>query len=244
MVTTPPGRLRRLPFSARVLFERVSGKSIFEATYYRESQLTRLTNLFAHTDLERWSGMSVLEVGAGLGHLGDAFAQLGFDVTSTDGRPEHVQAMQDRGRRSFVLDLDQLDNSDVGPDLRFDVILCFGVLYHLAQPARFLEWCGRAARVLLLETAVCDRSEPVIDWVKEPTGWRGQDQALSGLGCRPSPAWVEETCRTAGFDVVRDVSNPLGNWTSGRFDWVRLDDGAWRRDGINLRKMWVCERSP
>src|SRR5215469_15243086 len=98
MTPHAPHRLRRFPFSARVALERLSGKSIFEVSHYRESNLTRMSNLFAHVDLERWRRMKVLEVGAGLGFLGDAFSSLGFDVTSTDGRAEYVEAMQARGR--------------------------------------------------------------------------------------------------------------------------------------------------
>jgi SAM-dependent methyltransferase len=230
----------RAPFTLGVLAERLSGKSIFEARYYRESQLTRLANLFAHVDVERWRGMKVLEVGGGLGHLGDAFVHLGFDVTSTDGRPEHVEAMKARGRQAFVLDLDTTGIDEVGD---FDLVLAFGVLYHLAQPEQFLRSCGKAAQVLLLETAVCDATDSVIHWVQEAGGWRGKDQALSGQGCRPSPAWVEEVCHDAGFLSVRDISSPLGNWVVGAFDWEPKDTGEWRRDGINLRKMWVCEKA-
>jgi SAM-dependent methyltransferase len=230
----------RAPFTIRVLAERLAGKSIFEARYYRESQLTRLANLFAHVDLEPWRGMRILEVGGGLGHLGDAFVQLGFDVTSTDGRPEHVEAMKARGRQAFVLDLDSTGVDEVGD---FDVVLAFGVLYHLAEPEQFLRSCGKRAQVLLLETAVCDAADSVIHWVSEARGWRGTDQALSGQGCRPSPAWVEEVCRDAGFTSVRDVSSPLANWEVGTFDWAPRNTGEWRRDDINLRKMWVCETS-
>lgn len=226
----------RLPFNLRVLMERLSGKSVFETGYYRESELTRLLSLFAHTDIDVWRDMRILEVGAGLGHIGDAFAQLGFDITSTDGRAEHVEAMRKRGRKSFVLDLDTASVDDAGD---FDLILAFGVLYHLARPEEFLLSCGKRARVLLLETAVCDSAEPVIHWVREAGGWRGKDQALRGQGCRPSPAWVESACLEAGFESARDISSPLGNWRIGRFDWEAKDTGDWRRDGVNLRKMWV-----
>lgn len=196
-------------------------------------------NLFAHVDLARWRGMKVIEVGAGLGHIGDVLAQLGFDVTSTDGRAEYVERMRARGRKSFLLDLDR-DGVDAAGD--FDIVLAFGVLYHLADPARFIHGCGVRARVLLLETAVCDEREPVCHPWREASGWRGKDQALRGLGCRPSPAWVEDRCRAAGFGAVRDISNPIANWVIGRFDWEARGTGEWRRAGVNLRKMWVCEK--
>jgi SAM-dependent methyltransferase len=232
-------QLQRIPLASRTVLERLSGRSIFEARYYRESELSRLANLFAHVDVERWRGLNVLEVGAGLGHLGDAFAHLGFDVTSTDGRAEHVEAMQARGRPSFVLDLDQ-QNVDQAGD--FGLILAFGVLYHLARPEEFLRSCAVKSRVLLLDTVVCDEREPVIKWVRESGGWLGKDQATGGRGCRPSPSWVEQTCADAGFANVRDISSPLANWAIGKFDWEPHFTGEWSRNGVNLRKMWVCER--
>lgn len=232
--------MQRVPFTAQVLLERLSGKAIFEASYYRESQLTRLMNLFAHVDLERWKGMRVLEVGAGLGALGDVLRQLGFDVTHSDGRPEHVEGMKKRGRKAFVLDLDSTGVDTAGD---FDLILSFGVLYHLAEPENFLLSCGKKAKVLLLETSVCDRNEPVIQWIDEPGGWRGTDQALRTRACRPSPSWVENVCRQAGFTSIRDVSSSVGNWRIGCFDWEPRNTGEDRREGVNLRKMWVCEKS-
>lgn len=232
--------MQRFPFTAQVLFERLSGKSIFEASYYRESQQARLLNLFAHADIERWREMRVLEVGAGLGALGEVFSQLGFDVTFSDGRAEHVESMHQRGRKAFVLDLDSTGVDTAGD---FDLVLSFGVLYHLAHPEEFLLSCAKKAKVLLLETAVCDRNEPVVQWIDEHGGWRGTDQALRTRACRPSPAWVEGICHQAGFTSVRDISSPVGNWRSGCFDWQPRDSGEDRRDGINLRKMWICEKA-
>ena len=216
----------------------LAGRTVFDSAYYRESELTRLMNLFAHVDLDRWRGMQVLEVGAGPGRLGDAFVRLGFSVTSSDGRPEHVDALRARGRNAFVIDLDR---TPVDASGEFDLILAFGVLYHLAQPAFFLRGC-RKAKVLLLETAVHDNFAPVLQTVRESGGWRSQDQSVSRVGTRPSPRWVEEQCRDAGFDSVRDISSSLGDWSIGSFDWEARGLGEWRREGTNLRKMWVCER--
>ncbi len=233
--------MKRALLNLRLLAARLAGRTVFESALYRESELTRLMNLFAHVDLERWKSMKVLEVGAGPGHIGDAFVHLGFDVTSTDGRPEYVERMNARGRKSFVLDLDRTGADELAA---FDLIIAFGVLYHLSEPDRFIRNCGKTAKVLLLETVVCDLGEPVARRVAEGRGWRGKDQALNRYGCRPSPSWVENTCRSAGFDVVRDISSPIANWMIGRFDWDPKGTGEWKRDGVNLRKMWVAEKRP
>src|SRR5438874_7793021 len=142
----------RLP-SVKTLASRLAGKAPFELDYYRESELRRLLNLFAHVELDDFKGMNILEVGAGLGRLGAAFVELGFDVTSTDGRPEYVERMKQEGRRAFVLDLDRTSVDEAG---EFDIVLAFGVLYHLAEPERFLQGCAKASRVLFLESVVRD----------------------------------------------------------------------------------------
>jgi SAM-dependent methyltransferase len=216
----------------------LAGRTIFDLPHYRESELTRLLNLFAHVNASRWKAMKVLEVGAGLGRIGDAFQQLGFDITSTDGRPEHVDRMRSRGRKAHVLDLDDAGCSFEG----FDLVIAFGVLYHLSRPEPFIDKCGRSAKVLVLETVVSDNPEPVLRSITEPSGWSGADQALHREGCRPSPAWVERACMAAGFDLVQDISSPLANWSTGSYDWKPRGTGEWRRNGANLRKMWVCEK--
>ncbi|MDA8019983.1 MAG: class I SAM-dependent methyltransferase [Thermoanaerobaculia bacterium] len=233
--------MRRIFFNLKHIFDFLRGRPVFELPYYREAELSRLMNLFAHVDLDAWRGMRILEVGAGLGHLGDVFAQLGFDVTSSDGRPEHVERMKARGRDAIVLDLDEQGVEGLEG---YDVILAFGVLYHLGNPERFLESCGQHAKVLLLESAVSDAAEPKLDMVKEiAAGWRGQDQALNEIGCRPSVSWVEATCRRAGFDRIRDISNPIADWEIGTFDWSPTGHGETRSGAKNYRRMWVMERT-
>ena len=234
-------RLVRAMLTARVLADRLLGKAIFESPHYREAELTRLANLFAHVDVTRWRGMKVLEVGAGFGRFGDAFQHLGFDVTSSDGRPEYVERMAARGRRAFRLDLEEVTPQDLAG---YDLVISFGVLYHLKNPANFLEACGKTAQVLLLETSVSDATAPVLNPVPEPKGWLGPDQALRGEGCRPSPSWVEARARESGFTRVTDISSPIGNWSIGSFDWEPRNSGESRRDGVNLRKMWICEKAP
>jgi len=231
--------VRRIGLGLSIVRNVLAGRTVFDLPYYRESELARLLNLFAHVDASRWRGMRVLEVGAGLGRIGEAFHQLGFDITSTDGRSEHVERMRSRGRKAQVLDLDNPGSSLEG----FDLVLAFGVLYHLGRPESFIQRCGRSARVLVLETVVCDELEPVLRSVSEPSGWSGEDQALHRVGCRPSPAWVEDACRAAGFDLIRDISSPLANWQTGSYDWTPRGSGEWRRNGANLRKMWVCEKT-
>jgi SAM-dependent methyltransferase len=136
-------------------------------------------------DLER---KKVLEVGAGIGLHTPFFLERGCEATVTDGRPENVAEIQRRlpGVRTAVVDLEQDRPLDALG--RFDVVYCYGLLYHLANPERAL---ARLAEVctglLLLETAVSPGNYDELLLVRDPDY---ANQAVSGVGCRPTRLWV------------------------------------------------------
>jgi SAM-dependent methyltransferase len=129
----------------------------------------------------------VLEVGAGIGLHTPFFLERGCEVTVTDGRPENVAEIGRRlpNVRSAVVDLELDRPIELG---RFDLVYCYGLLYHLANPQRAL---GRLADVcdgqLLLETAVSPGTHDELLLVRDPAAF---NQAVSGVGCRPTRLWV------------------------------------------------------
>jgi SAM-dependent methyltransferase len=129
----------------------------------------------------------VLEVGAGIGLHTPFFLERGCEVTVTDGRPENVAEAARRlpGARSALVDLEHDRPIELG---RFDIVYCYGLLYHLANPERAL---GRLADVcdgqLLLETAVSPGTHDELLLVRDPAAF---NQAVSGIGCRPTRLWV------------------------------------------------------
>ena len=135
-------------------------------------------------DLE---GKNVLEVGAGIGLHTPFFLERGCSVTVTDGRAENVAEIARRhpGVKTAIVDLEQDKPIELG---RFDVIYCYGLLYHLSNPQRAL---GRLADVcdgqLLLETAVSPGTHDELLLVRDPDAF---NQAISGIGCRPTRLWI------------------------------------------------------
>jgi SAM-dependent methyltransferase len=132
-------------------------------------------------------GKRVLEVGAGIGLHTPFFLERGCEVTVTDGRPENVAEIARRlpNVQSAVVDLDFDRPVGLGS---FDVVYCYGLLYHLANPARALERMAEACTgLLLLETAVSPGTFDELLLVRDPDA---ANQAVSGLGCRPTRLWV------------------------------------------------------
>jgi len=71
----------------------------------------------------------------------------------------------------------------------FDLVHCYGLLYHLRNPDQALEFLSQnTKRLLLLETCVSFGDQEQVNTVNElqtdPT------QACSGTGCRPTRPWV------------------------------------------------------
>jgi SAM-dependent methyltransferase len=228
----PPGRLDSLAGSGR-------RRGIFDSPAYVEARQARLCNLFAHVDPAGLVGKRVLELGCATGELGQAFVEHGATVVSVDARQAHIAELRARypDRQAHVADLETWDPGALG---RFDAILCFGLLYHLAAPVDFLAACTRASDTIYLETVVVDASASICLPVDEA----GDDQAFSLRGCRPSPSWIADTLARHRFSV-RDISGAAANWGGAApsiFDWRIEESGTWKRGECFLRKMFVCTR--
>jgi len=63
---------------------------------------------------------------------------------------------------------------------------------------------------------------------------------LSGLGCRPSPAFVTKALIRAGFPFVY-ATNTQPDFPD--FQFQRKDDGAWQRGGHLLRRVFIASRT-
>ncbi len=134
------------------------------------------------------AGSSVLEVGAGIGDHTGFFVKRGCRVVTSDVRAENLKLLRSRYPQLQVLHLD-LDSPPAMFNETFDVVYCYGVLYHLKDPARAIAFMAQHCRqMLLLETCVSfgdeDALNPCTEDVRNPT------QSISGWGCRPTRTWV------------------------------------------------------
>jgi ubiquinone/menaquinone biosynthesis C-methylase UbiE len=80
-------------------------------------------------------GMKILDIGAGTGEYSVYFAKQGFDVTAIELVEENVNQIREKIKEGFNIQVFQgnaLDLSIIG-DKRFDIVLCFGPLYHLGR---------------------------------------------------------------------------------------------------------------
>jgi SAM-dependent methyltransferase len=161
---------------------------------------------------------SVLEVGAGVGWHTSFFERLGCKVISTDGRPmnveEHLTRFPYREGRVFVADLVVEGSHERFGG--FDIVYCYGTLYHLGDPALCIRELGRhCGDLFLLETCVNPVDNGEINLVKEdPTN---PNQSVFGVGCRPGRDWMMKELRKHFPFVYVTVTQP--NHPAFDLDW-------------------------
>jgi hypothetical protein len=148
------------------------------------------------------NNMTVLEVGAGIGDHTKYFINIGCDVVSTEGRPENIPVLQKNiGDRAVValLDLEKPTPSSVY-DKQFDIVYCYGTLYHLSNPDFALSYLAKKCKeMFLLETCVSFGKEESVNLVHEHAG--DPSQSLVGKGCRPTRSWLFNKMNSL-FDYV------------------------------------------
>lgn len=185
----------------------------FFSHYYQRNTRRRLEHLaglgldIAHS--------SVLEVGAGIGDCTDFFIDRACRVVTSDAREEIVNMLRMKYPDIKVLKLD-LDNSPKDFNDTFDIVYCYGVLYHLNNPAgalRFLSHCCR--RMLLLSTVVSYGSDSNVTPVKEDP--KLVLHSVSGKGCRPTRRWVFNELKKYFEYVYLPITQP--NHAEFPIDW-------------------------
>lgn len=163
-----------------------SPQHAFGSPHYQRHNQRRLEHL-ASLGLDV-AGAAVLEVGAGIGDLTSFFLDRGCTVVATDARRRNLKMLRSRFPSVRVEHLD-LDHPNVEFDGKFDIVFCYGVLYHLGRPAAALEWIARVCKkMLLLETCVTFGDDELLNVCRESAS--NPTQSVSGWGCRPTRRYV------------------------------------------------------
>jgi SAM-dependent methyltransferase len=209
---------------------------VFDAPNSLKENATRIAHLRSLNLQLR--GKSVLEIGCGIGHLSQFFINESCRLLSIDGRQENIEIFKKRNPEieARLIDVEQQSLDSLG---MFDVVFCYGLLYHLENPFSAIRKISRVCKeLLLLETLVCDSDLPVVRIESEPID---SDQALYGVGSRPSPNYVIFALSQAGFtNIYRPIVPPEG--PEYNFDPKNNLDIS--RNGHRLRSVFVASKKP
>ena len=192
------------------------GREVFftrEAFAINRARLSHLASL--GLDL---AGKEVLEVGGGVGLHTDFFEKLGCKVMFTDARADNIAYVNRHypHRQTETIDLDA--ESDLKRLGTFDVVYCYGTLYHLSKPEQALKELAKICREkIFIETCVALDGEDTIHFVEELR--ENPNQSFYGVGCRPTRSWVMARLKKYfgyAYATVKQPTYPdfVSDWTN------------------------------
>jgi SAM-dependent methyltransferase len=139
---------------------------------------------------------SAVDVGCGLGYFSELLRSLGLDVTALDGRRENTE---EAARRNPEIRFHTMSAEDPTlPTLgKFDLVFCFGLLYHLENPflaIRHLQAMTR--RLLLVEAVIFPGEASLMGLVDEGST---EDQGLNHIAFYPTESCLVKMFYRSGF---------------------------------------------
>lgn len=148
----------------------------------------------------------VLEVGSGIGLLTGFFESLGCTILSTEARQVNIEEHRRRypHRRVEFADISKPGSHNHFGE--FDIVFCYGTLYHLSNPASAIKDMAKVCRnLLLLETCVYPIDNGNVNHLEEPPLL---NQSFEGTGCRPARNWIFYELRKYFPHVYVTASQP------------------------------------
>ena len=146
---------------------------------------------------------TAVDVGCGVGFFAEMLRKSGLSVGGFDGRQENVA----EARRRFpdipfeCADIEDPAITRIG---KFDLVLCFGLLYHLENPMLAIRHLRAiTAKGLLLES-MCVPGNRAEMLVREES--RAADQSLTEIAVCPSESGLVKMLYRAGFENVYRVA--------------------------------------
>jgi tRNA (mo5U34)-methyltransferase len=120
-------------------------------------------------------GKSVLDIGCNGGYMAVELAKMGASVTAIDNEPLFVRQTEFT-KKAFGLeyavhqaDVQHLDDHPGLKGRRFDLILLFGVIYHVENPVLAMQNCmAKTKDCLLVETAINSLPGSVAEFLNYP----------------------------------------------------------------------------
>lgn len=200
-------------------------------SHYDDWTNSRFNGLSKYIDPEYFRSKTLLDLGCRFGDNGNRFHEYGAIVTCCDARMENLQKTNDMfpHLKTFYIDLDNEDIED-----SYDIILHWGVLYHLKEIEKHIQNVSEKCNVMLLESEVSNSDDKTFFVsVNEDNTY---DQAFNGLGIRPSQQYVEEILERNGFQFQL-IKDPILNSGYHRYDWEIENTRQWTH---GMRRFWIC----
>jgi tRNA (mo5U34)-methyltransferase len=146
---------------------------------------------------------NAIDAGCGVGFFSQTLAECGLNACGFDARAENVQEAR-RRLPEIPFEQGNIEDGTIRQLGRFDLVLCFGLLYHLENPLRAIRNLrGITEKCLLLESMCVPEEKPAFLLREEP---QQADQSVHEVSCYPSESSLVKMLYCAGFAKVYGVT--------------------------------------
>ena len=164
---------------------------------------------------------NALDAGCGVGFFAQTLAEMGLETRGFDGRFENVVEARKRFPK-IAFEQGDIETAEIAALGTFDLVLCFGLLYHLESPMRAIRHLhALTGRGLLIESMCVPGDDARMILREEPLQ---PDQSLTDMAFYPSELCLVKMLYRAGFAHVYRVKQ-----LPGHDDFRETQDHARRR---------------
>jgi len=210
------------------------GLASFFSVPYQEHNRARLDHL-ASLEIPL-SDCRVLELGSGPGDHTGFYSQRRCAIVAVDARQDCLDCLKERYPDAGTRLCDLNEPSPLADLGTFDVVHCYGILYHLENPASLIGYIAEACRgIAIVETCVVAADSGDVNHIEEAAG--DYTQSSTGRGCRPGRRWVFEELRRVFPFVYHTRTQP--NHPEFPLDWYDLNGAP-----PLVRAVFVASKQP
>jgi len=213
---------------------------------YNDWQKARINKIEQVFGVDYFRDKTVLELACGYGDIGKHFREnRGAKVTFAEGREEHIPFVLENNPGSEVIHLNQEEPWQL--DRNFDVVIHFGITYHLDNWRQDFESAiNHASDAMIFESEIADSKNPrgEFKFIDD----EGYDQALSEskIATRPSASFIESEITRLGGNFVRyddaDLNAGIHNYSWQETGKADTDIEYTRASGVGMRRFWIIRK--
>jgi FkbM family methyltransferase len=145
---------------------------------------------------------SAVDAGCGVGFFTQTLTELGLATRGFDGRFENVVEARKRFPK-IAFERGDIESAEISALGTFDLVLCFGLLYHLESPMRAIRHLrALTGKGLLIESMCAPGDDAGMILREEPLQ---DDQSLTDMAFYPSEMCLVKMLYRAGFAHVYRV---------------------------------------
>jgi tRNA (mo5U34)-methyltransferase len=176
----------------RTPFDQKEYRALIEA---REQTLRRIVKKLKPT-----LGLSnAVDAGCGVGFFSRTLAECGLNVCGFDAREENIEEAC-RRFPGIPFERGNIEDRAIAQLGQFDLVLCFGLLYHLENPLQAIRNLRAITeKCLLLESMCLPEEKCTLPLRQEPPQ---DDQSLTEIACYPGEGSLVKMLYRAGFAKV------------------------------------------